>query len=946
MRRWTSGLTFILIVLNVFLAQAEIQETIDFEGLATGSEVSEVFASGGSGPIRVRATNPSMPDSNAAAIFDSANPTGGDTDLGTPNNACKNGGPGNGTDPDVGPGGEFENCTPLGNLLIIQSENCLVETKGQINCPNDIGFTNIDAPIVFDFSTLGSVTLLEMTFVDIDGNRPDPAVELLDASGNLLSTFDVPNTMPDNGVAVINLGPTSDVVTMIVHLNGPGAIDDIVFKKPMNVCTGSIGDVLWHDLNRDGIQDAGEPGIEGVSIDIIGSKGNTIASQVTKSNGLYKFTGLCAGDYTVAVDETTLAPGFEPTPVDEGSDDTVDSDGSPVDVVLSDDDTSDPTVDFGYSSPCTGAIGDLVWHDTDRDGLQDAGEPGLGGIKVALTDIDGTAVAETTTDADGMYQFTGLCAGQYVIEVNETMLPPGFGPTPTDSGGDDTVDNDGSPATVTLPADDTQDPTADFGYNSACAGSIGDIVWHDKNRDGIQDTDEPGIDHAKVFLKDGVTGSLMAETVTGSDGSYRFTGLCAGDYRVDVDETTIPPNFEPTAPDRGKDDTLDSDGPADGGSVSVSLAGDNANDVTIDFGYFSPCTGTIGNFVWYDKNRNGIQDAAEPGLEGIKVILKDDRGSTIATDTTGPDGSYQFSGLCAGDYSVDVNETDLPPGFEPTLPFAGDAGNDSDGPSDGGAVLITLTADDIDDPTIDFGFVSPCAGSIGDFIWFDENGNGIQETGEAGIESVKVMLKDALNVTIAETTTNADGAYSFNGLCAGEYKVAVDKTTLPAGLEPSVCNAGKDDGVDNDCSPVAVELSEDSSTDRTVDFGYKSKAPDCCPCSGKVTQLTLQYTGCRPAKIKVIQDFYTVVFRGILAPGEQFTITGKDYNGTLGLKIDIYANWHLNTKIITNCFQPIGPGLVSGDFKVIEGYSKNGGLLCPLDWKDSLYGYSNFKWHH
>jgi protocatechuate 3,4-dioxygenase beta subunit len=1275
MRRWYGGLAFVIFVLNVFLAQAATQETIDFEAIATGTVVSEVFTSNGSGPIYVHGVNPSLPDLNAAAIFDSANPTGADDDLGTPNMAC--GGPGNGTDSDVQPGGEFENCTPLGNVLIIQSENCLTDPK--TDCPNDIGYSGVDAPIALDFSALGAVTLYEMKVVDIDGNLPGPTVDLLDASGNLLATFDIPNTMPDNGVAVISLGPTTDVAAMIVHLNGSGAIDDIVFKNPIDACTGRIGDMVWHDLNRDGLQDPGEPGIEGVSISLKNAKGRAIASVHTQSNGFYNFIGLCAGNFTVEVDETTLAPEFAPTPADQGGDDTMDSDGSPVDVILPDDDTDDPTVDFGYSSPCAGAIGDLVWHDADRDGIQDAGEPGLGGINVTLLDVDGSVIAvattdanggyrftglcagdyavavdettlapefvatpadlggddtvdsdgspvdvtlpaddtddptvdfgysspcagaigdlvwhdanrdgiqdagepglgginltlkdmdarvlaetttdangaylftglcagdyavavdettlapefaatpveqggddtmdsdgspvdvtlpaddvqdptvdfgysspctgaigdlvwhdvnrngvqdagepglggidlalkdmdgsvlagtttdnngmyrftglcmgdytvevdettlapefiatpadlggddaadsdgspidvtlpaddtddptvdfgynspctgaigdlvwhdadrdgiqdtgepglagisvtikdidgntiaATTTDANGVYRFTGLCAGEVVIEVNESMLPAGFQPTPIDSGGDDAADSDGSPVTVTLAADDTDDATNDFGYNSACAGSIGDFVWHDHNRDGIQGIDEPGIDNAKVLLKDGVTGSLVAETLTGSDGSYGFSGLCAGDYRVDVDETTLPPNFEATAPDREVDDTVDSDGPADGGFVFVSLTDDNTQNVTIDFGYVSPCAGSLGDFVWHDKNRNGLQDAAEPGLEGIHVILKDDQGRTIATDGTGPNGFYQFTGLCAGDYSVDVNETDLPPDFEPTLPLGGDAHNDSDGPSDGGAVMISLAVDNVDDPTIDFGFVSPCTGAIGDFIWFDENGNGIQEPGEAGMESIKVVLKDTRNVTIAETTTNADGAYGFNGLCAGEFKVAVDETKLPAGLEPSVCNAGDDHGMDNNCSPTGVSLPEDSSADQTVDFGYKSPDPDCGQCDGHITQLTLQYNGNKTAKIKVLQDLFTVAFHSTVEPGGKFIVKTKGQCHALGSALFIYTNYRFNTKIRTNCLQPIGPGLVSGDFEVVEGYSKNGGRLCPLD---------------
>jgi len=105
---------------------------------------------------------------------------------------------------------------------------------------------------------------------------------------------------------------------------------------------------------------------------------------------------------------------------------------------------------------------------------------------------------------------------------------------------------------------------------------------------------------------------------------------------------------------------------------------------------------------------------------------------------------------------------------------------------------------------------------------------------------------------------------------------------------------------------------------------------ECGPCKGKVTQLTVQYNGSETAYIEVEQKKNGTVFEGLVAPGDTFTFDGKDKHGTLGTEISIYVDGQLNTKIHTSCSRPIGPGLVSGDFEVIEGYSKDGGLLCPI----------------
>jgi len=62
-----------------------------------------------------------------------------------------------------------------------------------------------------------------------------------------------------------------------------------------------------------------------------------------------------------------------------------------------------------------------------------------------------------------------------------------------------------------------------------------------------------------------------------------------------------------------------------------------------------------------------------------------------------------------------------------------------------------------------------------------------------------------------------------------------------------------------------------------------------------------------------------------------FSFTGADRKGTLGPSIKLFVDGHYNTSMHTSCSVPIGPGTVAGDFLVIEGASRNGGALCPVD---------------
>lgn len=88
---------------------------------------------------------------------------------------------------------------------------------------------------------------------------------------------------------------------------------------------GALGDFVWHDLDADGIQDAGEPGIPGVTTRLYDCAGNLVATTTTNANGLYLFTSLAAGGYRV---EFVQPAGFVFSPADQGANDAVDSDAN------------------------------------------------------------------------------------------------------------------------------------------------------------------------------------------------------------------------------------------------------------------------------------------------------------------------------------------------------------------------------------------------------------------------------------------------------------------------------------------------------------------------------------------------------------------------------------------------------------------------------------------
>ena len=160
-------------------------------------------------------------------------------------------------------------------------------------------------------------------------------------------------------------------------------------------------------------------------------------------------------------------------------------------------------------------------------------------------------------------------------------------------------------------------------------------------------------------------------------------------------------------------------------------------NLTVDAGIFNAAapTGGLGNYVWNDADKDGMQDANESGIGGVIVTLYNSAGTPIATTTTDKTGYYAFNNLPAGDYTVGFTNT--PEGFVfTTQPNGTGTGSDAN-PSTGKTPVITVGTtfrDDVDAGLYPAGTPSG-KGSLGDVVWYDTNNNGIQDApfGGAGV---------------------------------------------------------------------------------------------------------------------------------------------------------------------------------------------------------------------
>ncbi|HBC4585135.1 TPA: carboxypeptidase regulatory-like domain-containing protein, partial [Staphylococcus aureus] len=547
-----------------------------------------------------------------------------------------------------------------------------------------------------------------------------------------------------------------------------------------------IGNYVWEDTNKNGVQELGEKGVGNVTVTVFDNNTNTkVGEAVTKEDGSYLIPNLPNGDYRVEF--SNLPQGYEVTPSKQGNNEELDSNG--VSSVITVNGKDNLSADLGIYKPKYN-LGDYVWEDTNKNGIQDQDEKGISGVTVTLKDESGNVLKTVTTDADGKYKFTDLDNGNYKVEF---ITPEGYTPTTVTSGSD--IEKDSNGLTTTGVINGADNMTLDSGFYKTPKYNLGNYVWEDTNKDGKQDSTEKGISGVTVTLKN-ENGEVLQTTKTDKDGKYQFTGLENGTYKVEFE---TPAGYTPTQVGSGTDEGIDSNGTSTTGVIK-----DKDND-TIDSGFYKP-TYNLGDYVWEDTNKNGVQDKDEKGISGVTVTLKDENDKVLQTVTTDENGKYQFTDLKNGTYKV---EFETPSGYTPTSVTSG---NDTEKDSNG--LTTTGVIKDADNMTLDSGFYKTPKYSLGDYVWYDSNKDGKQDSTEKGIKDVTVTLLNEKGEVIGTTKTDENGKYRFDNLDSGKYKVIFEK---PAGLTQTGTNTTEDDK-DADGGEVDVTITDHD--DFTIDNGY------------------------------------------------------------------------------------------------------------------------------
>ena len=571
-------------------------------------------------------------------------------------------------------------------------------------------------------------------------------------------------TDPDGRYVLAGVAPGSYTVAQVVPDNyrqtfpAPAQMVHAVVVQPGGIVTnidfgncllpGEVRGTVWEDFDGDGTRDAGELGMADVTIyldlDADGRRDFGEPSAPTNQDGVYSLTNVLPGTYTVL---EVVPAGYRQTFPTTGQ--------GPHGVTISPGETV-TGIDFGnYQLPAE--VHGITWEDLDGDHVRDIGEPGMPGVTIYLDlNYNGQLDPEepravtladdsgTPEDEAGTYALTDLAPDTYSVAQ---VVPDGYVQTFPDGSG------------VHVLALQPGDVAADINFGNSEPGEIRGTKWEDMDGDGTRDAGEPGMAGVTIYLDldhDGRRETEEPSAVTNEDGEYALVGLVPNTYAV---AEVVPSGYVQTFPSKMDPYVLT----LQPGEVLMG----------IDFGNIKAAE--IRGATWEDQDGDGVRDAGETGMGGVRIYLDLDhdgqRDADEPSTLTNADGEYALTDVAPGTYAV---AEIVPSDYLQTFPAIWQ-----------GPYSVTVEAGQIL-MNIDFANKRKLGteGEIRGTKWNDLDGNGLRGPGEPGLAGATIYLDLDRDGELDDhepwTVTDADGQYTLPDVAPGAYNVA---EVVPGGYE-------------------------------------------------------------------------------------------------------------------------------------------------------------------
>jgi protocatechuate 3,4-dioxygenase beta subunit len=573
-----------------------------------------------------------------------------------------------------------------------------------------------------------------------------------------------------------------------------------------------ISGYVYHDRNDDGIRDRGEEGIAAVTVQVIPL--STVDDQapltvITDSSGFYHVSGLAPGMYRVVevqqpegyLDGKDTAGTISGTLVGTAANESIES------ILLG---GGQAGIEYNFGELLPASIGgrvQLSTRDGDCFGVNFEHEP-VEGATILLIDGDGNVIAETTTDANGQYEFTGLAPGTYgIVEITPDGLLNGGAQVGSLGGELGSLDLGDSITEIDLGSGNSGE---NYNFCEREPAKISGHVFDDHDNDGAREAEEAGIADVLVTLYD-AQGHVVATTTTDENGYYEFCDLEAGIYTL---RETQPGDYI---------DGLDAAGTIGGQTVGrAKNPGDEITDIVLGYGDlgvdydFGEYLGASISGRVQLSTRDGDcfgEGADHEPVVGAVVQLYDADGNLVAETVTDANGQYSFNGLAPGRYSI-VEIT--PAGLIDGGAMAGTIDGKTVGSvgAAGDIMGVQLTSGD---QAQRFDFCEHEPSTIEGKVYHDRNQNGVQDPGEEGIAGVVIQLFDKQDNLVATTVTDENGCYKIEGILAGQYNLF---EIQPDNYLDGIDTAGQINGL------TSGAADNPGDTIRCIDIGWGDEGTD------------------------------------------------------------------------------------------------------------------------
>ncbi len=581
----------------------------------------------------------------------------------------------------------------------------------------------------------------------------------------------------------------------------------------------AIAGTVYHDRDNDGIRETGEEGIAGVTVSLFDAQGARVGQTVTGALGQYEFSGLRAGVYSIVE--------MQPTTWVDGTDVAGTVNRVRVGTAINPGDRmtgvklgwGDRGIDYDFGEYLHASLRGRVQLSTrDNDCFSESvtHAPVVGAI-VRLFDASGNLVAETQTDANGEYSFSGLNPGSYsIVELTPNGLIDGGAQAGTvERQTDGRVVDPGRIADIQLTSGQSG---VEYLFCEHQPSALSGKVYHDRDLDGVPESNEEGIGNVVVQLRDTV-GNLIAQTQTDADGNYRFENLRAGRYEI----VEVQP--------AGWWDGIDTPGTVNRLVVGAAVnPGDRMTGVQLgwgdrgvdyDFGEYLPAS-LHGRVQLSTRDNDCFSESIDhEAVAGAVVRLFNANGAMIAETRTDASGEYWFMGLNPGTYSiVELTPTGLIDGGAQ----AGTVNGNIDGTvtSPGRIADVQLTSGE---SGVDYLFCEHRPSTLSGNVYHDRDQDGLRDDDEQGIAGVIVQLRDQQGNLVAETVSDQDGSYKFENLLAGKYDIV---ELQPSGWLDGIDTPGRVNGAATgqaDEPGDAIRCIEIGWGDQGVEFNFGENLP-------------------------------------------------------------------------------------------------------------------------